>query len=412
MSNSAAQTGSFQPYYPEIGVLTLVPDFWGPGWQARHYILSRVARYFRVLWVEPAVELRPLLRGQLRPKRGHDVLPGMEVYRPEWWLPALGKPQALAKLTFKARLERGRQRLMAQGCKKIVLDLWRPEYAAALALLRHDLSCYHMDDEYSFSETDLPPSPAEESLIRSAGQVFIHSPAMMEKKGHLNPNTQFSPNGVDFPTFSRSLREPEDMRNIPHPRIGYCGGLKKVLDWPLLLQLVSRHPQWSFVFAGSVRPHAHVPGYISQLASFPNVFFLGRKDTAVLGAYIQHFDLCLMPYCCNGYTRYIYPLKLHEYLASGRPVVSSPIRTVQDFLDVVLPASTPAEWSQMIERGLSPQENTAERCAQRRRVAQTHDWDALVANIAGAMAGRLGIQHPAAGGCAAAEPKSVPALTL
>jgi glycosyltransferase involved in cell wall biosynthesis len=412
MSNTAAPTGSCQPRYPEIGVLALVPDFWGPSWQARHYILTRLAGYFRVLWVEPALELRPLLRGQRRKKRQDDVLPGMQVYRPEWWLPAVGKPRALANLTLKARLQRARQRLVAQGCRKIVLYPWRPEYAGALTLVPHDLSCYHIDDEYSFSPVDQPLSPAEEHLIRSAGQVFIHSPAMMEKKGHLNPNTQFAPNGVDFAAFSRPLPEPEDMRNIPHPRIGYCGGLKKVLDWPLLLQLASRHPQWSFVFAGSVRPHAQVPGYISQLAALPNVFFLGRKDTAALGSYIQHFDLCLMPYCCDGYTRYIYPLKLHEYLASGRPVVSSPIRTVQDFPEVVLPASSLIEWSQMIERGLSPQENSPERRAQRRRVAQAHDWNTLVESIAGTMARRLKMQHPSAGGCEAADPRSVPALTL
>ncbi len=334
----------------------------------------------------------------------------MEVYRPEWWLPAVGKPKGLASLTFKLRLQRARQRLLARGCSKIVLYLWRPEYAAALALAPHDLSCYHIDDEYSFSPVELPLSPVEENLIRSAGQVFIHSPAMMEKKGNLNCNTQFAPNGVDYAAFSRPLPEPEDLRPVPHPRIGYCGGLKNVLDWPLLLQLVERHPHWSFVFTGSVRPHAQVPAYISQLASRPNAFFLGSKTTDKLSAYVQHFDVCLMPYLRNDYTKYIYPLKLHEYLASGRPVVSSPIRTVQDFLQVVLPANSPEVWSQMIERGLSAQENTPERRAQRQKVAQAHDWDGLAENIAAAIARRLGIPFPIHR--SEAESNSVPALTL
>lgn len=411
MNRSSASSNP--PGYPEVGVLALVPDFWGPSWQVRHYVLSRLARYFRVLWVEPALELRPLLRGQNRRagRRKYAPAPGMELYRPEWWLPALGRPQSLADWTFQLRLRRARRRLLQQGCTKIVLYLWRPEYSAAPALLPHDLSCYHIDDEYSFSPLEQPLTAAEENLIRSAGQVFIHSPAMMEKKGGLNPNTQFAPNGVDYAAFSRPLPEPEDLRAIPHPRIGYCGGLKNVLDWPLLLELASRHPQWSFVFAGGVRPHSEVRDYVSQLAQLSNVAFLGMKTTDVLGAYVQHFDLCLMPYRHNDYTKYVYPLKLHEYLASGRPVVSTPLPTVQDFREVVLLAGSPEEWSRMIERALSPQENTPERRAQRQKVAQAHDWDLLVENIAATLARRLGMRFPAVGR-KPAEHKSVPALTL
>jgi len=63
--------------------------------------------------------------------------------------------------------------------------------------------------------------------------------------------------------------------------------------------------------------------------------FLGGKPTQSLGAYPQHFDVCLMPYVIDDYTRYVYPLKMHEYLAGGKPVVSSPIRSVEDFKHVI-----------------------------------------------------------------------------
>ena len=401
-----------RPLYPEVGVLALVPDYWGPYWQARHHILSRLARYFRVLWMEPALELRPLLRGQRRKKLWpeQEPVPGLELYRPQWWLPALGKPEFMAQCTLRWRLRQARQRLLRQGCRKIVLCLWRPDFAPALRLVPHDLSCYYIDDEYSFSPVELPLTRVEENLIRSAGQVFIHSPAMMEKKGGLNLHTQFAPNGVDYGDFSRLQPEPEDLRNVPHPRIGYCGGLKDVLDWPLLLQLVQSHPAWSFVFVGSVRPHPQLPGYVRQLNSHANVFLLGRKSTAELSAYVQHFDICLMPYLRNDYTRYIYPLKMHEYLAGGRPLVSSPIRTAQEFPDVVLTAESPEQWSRMVERALSPQENAPERRAQRQRVAQAHDWNGLVENIAASLAARLGIQFRAASRVPAEH--NSPALTL
>src|SRR5579863_2281117 len=149
MSHFAKQPSRTQPRHPDVGMLALVPDFWGPCWQARHHVLSRLAGYFHVLWMEPPLELRALLRGQSpRWRRPHyEPARGLETYRPPWWLPSLGKPQWMGDLTFRARLHSARRRLLARGCKRIVLYVWRPEFAGALALAAYDLSCYHIDDE-------------------------------------------------------------------------------------------------------------------------------------------------------------------------------------------------------------------------------------------------------------------------
>ena len=101
-----------------------------------------------------------------------------------------------------------------------------------------------------------------------------------------------------------------------------------------------------------------------------------------------------MPYVLDGYTKYIYPLKLHEYLASGNPVVSSPIPSLQEFKEVVLLANGPQEWSGMLARALSSQENTSERRAARQEVAARYDWDLLVEKLARTLARRLGFAFP------------------
>src|SRR6202040_822700 len=111
------------------------------------------------------------------------------------------------------------------------------------------------------------------------------------------------------------------------------------LDWPLLLKLTAAHPEWSFVFVGPRKGHAEIDQLLEQLSRQPNVYFLGGKATESLGGYPQHFDVCIMPYLPDDYTKYIYPLKMHEYLASGTPVVSTPIRSVLDFGNVVALAS-------------------------------------------------------------------------
>ncbi len=108
---------------------------------------------------------------------------------------------------------------------------------------------------------------------------------------------------------------------------------------------------------------------------------------------MQHFDVCLMCYEVNDYTKYIYPLKLNEYLATGRPVVSAPIDAVRGYGDIVSIASGDTEFAHAIEQGLSDAARTVEAVAARQRSAQGNDWDVLVARIADLFrAGRAGSQ--------------------
>jgi glycosyltransferase involved in cell wall biosynthesis len=381
-----------QPPLGEIGVVAIVPDKWGPQWMDRHYVVHRLAGYFHVVWMyEPGWRecLSALRPGSVEPPDSSNRPASLHVYRPEYWLPRLNRPAWLAKFTSRQRLKHACNLLRAQGCTNLVLYLWRPEFADALDLVAHDFSIYQVNDEYSFTSTEVPVSAAEQRLLKSVGQVILTSPALMEKRGGFNPNTEFVPMGVDYSKFATPVPEPEDLRSIPHPRIGYMGYLKRQLDWSLLFALTVVHPEWSFVFVGSRRSYPELDGILNQLSARPNVYFLGGKPTECLGAYPQHFDTCIMPYQLDDYTKYVYPLKLHEYLASGKPVVSSSIRSVEDFQHVVTLANSREEWSNAIERALSDEGNTPNRRAERQAVAREYDWDPLVYKIARTIAARF-----------------------
>jgi glycosyltransferase involved in cell wall biosynthesis len=378
------------PLCPEVGLVALVPDRWSPRWQPRHFVLSRLARYFPIVWVDYPHQWRDSLRAWRRRPELHPAPPaGLQIYRPEPWLPLLGRPRWMAGITARARLQRARNVLRAQGCSRFAVYIWRPEFADALNQAQWDLSLYHIDDEYSFSPTETEISPREEMLLKSASQVFIHSPALWEKKSSFNPNCEYVPNGVNYHAFATPTPEPSDLRDIPHPRIGYVGNLKQMLNWDLLLELSARQPHRSFVFVGPLSPHAGIAAAVRQMSARKNVYFLGGKAAEELGAYPQHFDVCIMPYKMDDYTKYIYPLKMHEYLASGRPVLSTPIRSVEAFQNVIATAITPEEWSQAIDHALSPGENSHTRREQRQSVAREHDWDTLVLRIARLIARRL-----------------------
>jgi glycosyltransferase involved in cell wall biosynthesis len=386
-----------RPLLADVGVIALIPDDWDALWQPRHHVVSRLARYFQVVWVNPVENWREMLKRRRTPRpsnpaeRPHTTpAPGFVVYYPEILLSSLYRLNWLDNFLVQQRLKRARRILTRRGCRRIILYIWRPTFSSALERIPFDVSCYHIDDEYSFSSVELPLNEIERRLIRDVDQVFLHSSGLLEKKGSINPHTFFVPNGVDYEAYSSVRPEPLDLASIPHPRIGYTGFIKRHLDWQVLLSLSEKHREWSFVFVGPQSPHDDIVAIIQELRKRPNVHFLGPKPTHDLCAYPQYFDVCIMPYQANDYTKYVYPLKLHEYLASGRPTVGSRIRTLCEFANVVTLASTYEEWSAAIEDSLKPAANSPERRAARQEVAREYDWERLVLKIATSMAEGLG----------------------
>jgi len=385
------------PRVPEVGIIVLPAARWGPKWRPSNYVAKSLTRHFQILWLNPAEEWRDVVRRGLRSDRptwSHPI-PGLTVYDPEPWLPVVFNPPAVGRFLRRTRLRRARRALERRGCRKILLYLWRPEHSDALAELPHDGSFFHIDDEYSFADDEVPIDPRERELILAVDGVIIHSPGLMEKKGGLNPVTALIPNGVDFEQVSAPRPEPQDLASIPGPRIGYTGYLKKHLDWDLLEALALRHPGWSFVFVGGEEPHPGLESVLRRLRALPNVHLLGEKATEEILAYPQHFDVCIMPYRRMAYTEYIYPLKLHEYLATGRPVVGTPIRSLQGFSDVVRLASTEDDWSAALEEALDAEAMSPPRVKARKEVALDHDWERLTDRIIEFMAPKAAPGLPA-----------------
>lgn len=386
------------PILPDVGVIAVVAERWGGMWLSRHQILTRLARTFNVVWYDPPRPLRQP-RGRASIAASTDPTPppetGFAVYRHGPLLPKFYRPGPLRRGTERVRLDQARRILERAGARRIVLYLWQPKFAEALDLVDYDVSCYHIADEYSFSPVEQPLSPVERGLIERVNQVFVHSPALMEKKGRINPHTSYVTNGVDFASFATAAPEPDDLARVPHPRVGYVGRLKSQLDWNALAEIARRRPEWSVVLVG---PTGHMGEHAPErdaLLALGNVHYLGNKSVREIPAYTQHMDVCLLCYALTDYTSYIFPLKLHEYLAAGRPVVGSDIRSLRDFAGVVRIAHQPSEWVAAIEDALSPRELSAERVEERRRLARAYDWNVLTDRIASVICERLGDDYPA-----------------
>jgi glycosyltransferase involved in cell wall biosynthesis len=396
LATESSVTGrtSAGPALADVGVVAFVPERWGGMWLSRHQVLTRLSQYFHVVWHNPPQSWRQPPRPITHSDPTAPPASGFTVYDPEAWLPKFYRPRVLDRATEQARLHRARRILEKAGCRKVVAYVWQPKFAHTLDLMDHDVSCYHIADEYSFLDVEQPIPAVEQRLIERVDQVFVHSPALLEKKGHINPHTAYVTNGVDYPAFAADLPEPADMAAIPHPRIGYVGRIKSQMDWKTLIGIARRRPDWSLVLVGPVGHMGDYEADKAELFAMPNVHYLGNRSVRDVPAYIQHMDVCLLCYALTDYTRYIFPLKLHEYLATGRPVVGSDIRTLRDFASTVRIAHDVDGWCAAIEASLTPEERSNERVEARRRVARQYDWNTITQRIAGILCDRLGGDAP------------------
>ena len=386
-----------EPLIPEVGVLALPYHRFGTSWMTPHHVISRLAYYFQVVWMEPAHHWREI--GALSARRAAiarlrpGLLPGLDVYVPEPWLFDSYRSRWLQRFMLKARVRRGWERLRRRGCRSQVLYLWHYQFEAALEAASYDLSLYHIDDEYSFTP-DPPPMPAlERRVIGAVDQVFAISPRLLERKGGINPHMAFAPEAVDYRLYSTPAPEPADLASIPHPRIGYTGTIKVQLDWHLLRGLAERYPAWSFVFVGPKRLDPETGAIAEAMERLGNVHFLGEKRVKEVAAYPQHFDACIMPYLVDNYTHNIFPLKLHEYLACGKPVIGSRIRSLLDYDAVIALAGSLDEWSEQLTDALAPAAFTPGAIAARQEAARLADWSDRTYEIARIICERLGPQY-------------------
>jgi glycosyltransferase involved in cell wall biosynthesis len=212
----------------------------------------------------------------------------------------------------------------------------------------------------------------DDNLTRQADVVFVAPRALLEPKRRLNPNVHFSPHGVDFEMFSQAgdaaTELAEEALGLKHPVIGYFGTVGEFLDFDLLAYLAESRPEWTFLFVGLIAAD------VSRLRRYQNVVFAGPRPYETLPRWAKAFDIAIYPHQVNRQTRHSNPLKLREYLATGKPVVSVVTPETACFSEVVYLAENPETYLAAIERAL--REDNPE--LQRKRMAAVIgvSWDA------------------------------------
>jgi glycosyltransferase involved in cell wall biosynthesis len=364
-------------------------------WTNQHHLMSRLARENRVLFIEslglrqPQFARRDLARIVRRLRRGlapPRAVDGLHVLSP-LVLPfhRYRMVRALNGHLLPTLVRRATRRL-GFGASPI---LWAyvPQAEALIDALAPALVIYHcVDDMAAQAGIDAAGfRAAEQRFAARAELVLASAPALASRMRTLSSNVLYAPNVADTELFATALAPgPLDpaLAALPTPRIVFTGAIVQTkLDFDLLIALARARRDWSFALVGPVGP-GDPRTDVSGLAGEPNIHLLGPRTYSELPNVLRAADAGLIPYARNQLTESIFPMKVYEYLAAGRPVVSTPLPALQDLAQV---ASAPdAEGiAGLLDEALAGDDE--ERRAERSHMAASHSWERRLQEIEAAI---------------------------
>ena len=216
----------------------------------------------------------------------------------------------------------------------------------------------------------------EFSLLKTADIIFTTIPKLQERCSAVRPDRCFYfPNVADYNHFSKTRESgviPKDIESISKPRIGFIGAISDYkVDFTLIEYIANLHPNWHWVLIGQVGEGQ--PWTSIERLQLPNIHFLGPKPYDLLPDYLRGFDVATIPATRNAYTEAMFPMKFFEYLAAGKPVVATNIRSLQEYSQACFLSDIADDFNADLERvfaGNGPDPNVGIKLAKK----YTWDW--------------------------------------
>ena len=177
--------------------------------------------------------------------------------------------------------------------------------------------------------------PLEERLLGRVDAVVATAEALTQSKRPRSGEVHYLPQGVNFEHFATPRPVPLEMASLPRPIVGFAGGISECCNLELIDRIAATYSGGSVVLVGPVT----IPAERLEAIRRPNVHLLGPRPYADLPGYVQAFDVGIIPYLLNDWTRAVDPLKLLEYLAAGLPVVTTPLPEAEKYRSAILVAN-------------------------------------------------------------------------
>jgi glycosyltransferase involved in cell wall biosynthesis len=369
-------------------VLFSTADWFWPYWTNKQHNAARLAaRGFRVLYVEsigfrwPGLNSGDVVRIGRRLWRA--ALPIAQVQQNVWVLSPLTIPaihhqsgvEQLVTWRLRRRIEAWLRRV---GGDKPILWTYHPYILRLAKALEPAAIIYHcVDNIGAMPGIDSNQfDAAERKLLAHCDRIFATSPALRDRCMAVAPGrTDYFGNVADVAHFA-TAREvgpiPPELAVIPRPRLAYIGVLSDFkVDFDLVYYAAMRRPDWHFIFIGDER-EGQRSGALARMCTRPNVHRLGWRPYLELPNYLRGVDIALLPQKLNNYTKAMFPMKYFEYLAAGRPVVTTALPALVEFTGLHRQAKDPEAFVEAVASALAkPQVVALDHPS-----LQSHTWDA------------------------------------
>lgn len=352
---------------------------WNSVWHRPQQLLSRLSRRHQVLYVEPAVG-REAMNEPRASLRTDDAFSHIEIMSIEVPAPFMQSRDLLDNA------------LKQTVCDLLLFDkgdnykspvLWFYDAMAApvfTGLLQERGVVYDCMDRTCSSVQDVEElERRERHLLMNADAVIAAGPKMHTAKKKLYAGAQCFGSGVDAQHFGKARMKkteiPDEVGNIRRPILGYFGTLDERLDYDLIHGIAVSRPEWNIVLVG---PTGNVD--ISDLSRFSNIYCLGQRSYMQLPDFAKAFDVCILPFAVNAHTEFSNPTKMLEYMATGKPVVSTAVDdVVRQHSDVIRIAANHREFIEYCERSIEKPNKTMVGKALKK--AADNSWDCIVIRI-------------------------------
>ncbi|WP_066633880.1 glycosyltransferase [Desulfolucanica intricata] len=354
---------------------------WHGMWARAQQLMTVYARHNnRVLYIDPPITLlSPIKNPELRRRlsaRVDQVGENIFVYRPPVMLP-FGNMRRWVNRLNQQRLGRALiKELRKLGWSPTLFWTYLPNSVDLLPVFGGDVPvCYDCADEHTAFPglIDVKTvSTMERELFSRADASLVTARELWERKKACAPGLTLIPNGAEVKHFGQAMEETlpvaREVAELPGPVVGYVGAVSSWLDQESLAALAGAHPDWSIVLIGPVDTD------VSLLRGYKNIYLPGKKDYRELPRYLKAFNVCVIPFKLNELTVNVNPVKLYEYLAAGKPVVSTALPEVREFAPLVGIAENTAQFVELVTEAVK-NDSKAE-AARRVQVARENSWEA------------------------------------
>ncbi len=374
---------------------------WDAHWGTEQQFMSRLSRSNRVLFInEPKTRLTPFKNLGSKSPGGSEVRSGkrgVEERETRLYLASLPPvwPLRFSRLS-NLRNTRRYVGFIKRWARELdfrspILWIYEPSACGVSRYIDHSLLIYHCLDCWTghkdWWNSDRAIERNENKLVAESDVVITVSRSLQERKVRLNPNTYFVPNAADYAHFSRAAAEDlpiaQEVSGLKKPVIGFIGVIGDRFDSILMSEVAKAYKKSSILLVGPIAAKA---GSLDEFLALPNVYSVGMKPISQLPAYLKVMDACVIPYKSNQFTDNCFPLKLFEYLAGGKGIVSTDIPALREYGEFVSIALNKDEFIAKVKEIFN---NHSELAIERRLAyAKENSWENRIEQVSEIIAGK------------------------